>query len=123
VSSATEPSLFGRLFDFSFTRFAATSLIKTFYVLAMVLGLIVAVLAVAAAFGAFDTVSSEVSQATGGGNVTKGLITLVLAPFVFFAYVLLLRLVCEVLIVLFTIAEDTDDIRKGIKRLNERPSV
>ena len=99
-----EQGFFGTLFDFTFSRFIATRLIKLAYAVAMIVGIAGVVAAVVAGLGS--------------GQPGAGLIALVVGPIVFFMYLIVVRLWCEFFIVIFAMAEDLDDIRKGIQRLS-----
>jgi hypothetical protein len=103
-----ETGFFGTLFDLSFSRFIASKLIKFVYVLAIIAGVIVVVVAVVSGFGS--------------GQPVQGIIALIVGPFAFFAYLILIRLYCEFFIVVFAIAEDLNDIRRGIQRLAGPPA-
>jgi len=80
------------LFDLSFTEFVTTRIIKIIFIIGIVLA---AILAFALIIGGF-------SAGTG-----RGILFLILSPLVFLFYVLLARIWCEVIIVLFRIAENT----------------
>ncbi len=90
-----QKGFFGSLFDFSFSSFVTTKLIKVVYGIQMVI-------AVLAALGLIVT---GFMQGTG-----YGIGALVLSPIAFFVYLILARVWCELVIVLFRIAEHTRDI-------------
>ncbi len=81
---------FESLFDFSFTSFITTRIIGVLYALMIAVGVLCLLVAI---FPVFTT--SGVSEA---GK---------LAPFVFVLYVVIARVFCEVIIVLFKIADNT----------------
>lgn len=83
------------LFDFSFSRFITVKLIPVLYGLA----LIVASLGVLAMVGAGFT-----------RGFMSGLFTLILAPLFFLFCAMYIRVILEVMIVLFRIAENVADI-------------
>ena len=102
-----EKGFFGRLFDLSFSRFIATTLIKVVYRVAMLVGAFLSVIAIGSGFAL--------------GQPVQGVIALVLAPLGFLVYLIVVRLYCEFFIVVFAMAEDLEDIRKGIERLSTPP--
>jgi Domain of unknown function (DUF4282)/zinc-ribbon domain len=89
------------LFDLSFTSFVIPKIIKVLFVIAIVL----------AACGALFML---VSGFTAG--VTTGIAALVLAPIVFFLYVIGARAYMEVLIVIFRAEEYLKEIAKQGRR-------
>ena len=84
--------LFGGLFDLSFTEFVTIRIIKVIFVLAIIGS---GIAALALLIGGI---------ARGGG---QAFISIILAPIVFFLYVLVARIWLEVIVVLFRIAENT----------------
>jgi hypothetical protein len=95
VPASSSKGLLGRVFDLSFREFVTPSIIKIIFVIGIVLSGLFAI----AVFAAF--------AARGGGGVVLGLI---LAPLVFFVYVLVARVLSELYLLLFRIEENT---RKG----------
>lgn len=92
----------GALFDFSFTSFITTKLIKLLYALGM-LG--------AAGFA--------VTLFTGGlatGGFTGILMALVGAPLAFLFGIVYIRVVLELIIVLFRMAEHTADVASALRQ-------
>lgn len=81
---------FESLFDFSFTSFVTTRIIGVLYALMIAVGVLCLLVAIFPVF-----TMSGVSEA---GK---------LAPFVFVLYVVIARVFCEVIIVLFKIADNT----------------
>ena len=78
------------LFDFSFTEFITTRVIKVLYALAVLLcGLV-----------ALGVIIGGFSQGIG-----TGVLALIVAPVVFLFYVLMARIWLEVIVILFRIAE------------------
>src|SRR5262249_45696496 len=98
MTERREPWLITKLFDLSFSRFVALSLVRIVYVLLMIAGLVVLAFAITYLFeiGRQDT-------------TVAGLLLLALAPIVYLVYLLVIRLVCEVLIVVFALAEDLQE--------------
>ncbi len=90
---SAEKGIVKALFDLSFTEFVTTRLIRFLFVLAIISSAIMAVFFVVA------VVST--------GEDLMGIVALVLAPVVFLLYVLFSRIICELLIVQFRIAENT----------------
>jgi len=90
-----EKGFIGRIFDLSFDEYVTTKVIKFVFVLgiigagAVTLGFL---------FGGF------------GASFGKGLLCLVVSPFLFLLLVLAARIWCEMTIVLFKIADSTSRI-------------
>ena len=89
------------MFDFSFTEFITTKLIKFLYGLGMLLGALMALGLIITGF----TQSAIV-----------GILFLILSPLVFLLYVIGARVWLEIVIVIFRIAEHTADIAKNTGR-------
>ncbi|MDO9576315.1 MAG: DUF4282 domain-containing protein [Candidatus Cloacimonadales bacterium] len=83
----------GALFDFSFSEFITPKLIKFLFTLGVILAIIV-VLFIMLRFGGFLMIRYSV-------------MSLILLLFVFFIYVIMLRIWLEFIIVVFKIAENT----------------
>jgi hypothetical protein len=92
---------FAALFDFSFSEFITTKIIKIIYAILIVLAGIVALLLIGVGFNASKAV---------------GVIALIFSPVVFIIYVIFARLWLEVLIVVFKIAEHAKDIALNVKK-------
>lgn len=90
-----EKGFIGRIFDLSFSEFVTTKVIKFIFVL-QIIG------AVVFSFGFM------VSGFRAGFG--KGLLFLILTPVVFFVITLLSRIWCELLVVVFKIADNTSKI-------------
>jgi hypothetical protein len=88
---------FGALFDFSFTEFVTTKIIKVLFALAIIGSAIAAIAYIAMSFSASSGL---------------GVVVLLLSPAIFILYVILARVWLEVIIVLFRIAEHVSDIAK-----------
>jgi len=84
--------LLGSIFDLSFTEFITTRIIKFLFILGIIL----------AALGTLLLIVTGFSKGIGAG-----LLSLILSPLIFFIYVLLARIWCEMVIVVFRIAEHT----------------
>lgn len=82
----------GMLFDLSFTEFVTTRVIKLLFIIGIVF----------AAFGALGLLISGFAN-----GVVTGILCLILAPVFFLLYVLFARIWCEMIIVVFRIAENT----------------
>ena len=80
------------LFDFSFTSFITTRIISVVY------GLLIAA-------GALVALSMIIGALRGGAFPL--ILAIIAAPFVFLLYVVIARVYCEVIIVLFKIADNT----------------
>lgn len=82
----------GMLFDLSFSEFVTTRVIKLLFLLGVV-------------FAGLGTLVIIVSGFSAG--IGRGLISLIISPLVFLLYVLGARIWCEMIIVIFRIAENT----------------
>lgn len=82
----------GMLFDMSFTEFVTTRVIKVLFIIGIIFAIIATITLIVGGFG--------------NGKV-MGILFLILSPLVFLLYVLLIRIWCEIIIVLFRIAENT----------------
>lgn len=96
-----EPSKFlGTLFDFSFTEFVTTKIIKVLYGIGIVLAALTALSWIVSGFGS---------------SFGKGLLFLILSPLVFIIGVILTRVWLEIVIVVFKIAENVGIIADSKK--------
>jgi hypothetical protein len=86
------------LFDFSFTEFITSKLVKLLFVIGIVFAVIGAIAFISAGF-----------QAGAGW----GILALLVSPVVFLIYVLLVRVYLEIIIVIFRIAEHVHLIAKS----------
>jgi len=82
----------GSIFDFSFTEFITIRIIKFLFILGIIF----------AAIGTLLLIITSFSKGIGAG-----ILALVLSPLVFLVYVLLARIWCEMVIVVFRIADHT----------------
>ena len=87
-----DKGLCGLLFDLSFSEFVTTRVIKVLFVVGIVFSALGALAMIGAGFAA------------GAG---RGILMLVLSPLVFLLYALVVRVWCELIIVVFRIAENT----------------
>jgi hypothetical protein len=85
----------GSLFDFTFANFITARLIRVLYALGLLLAALMALVMIGSGF-------------TQG--FTTGLLFLILGPLVFLVTAMYLRVVLEVLIVIFRIAENVETI-------------
>ena len=82
----------GSIFDFSFTEFITIRIIKFLFILGII----------------FAAIGTLVLIVTGFSNgIGAGILSLILSPLIFLVYVLLARVWCEMILVLFRIAEHT----------------
>lgn len=88
---------FSSLFDFSFSSFVTTKIIKVLYMLGIVAAALMGVVM-------FISAASKGAPAAIGG--------LIVAPLVFLLGVLYARVVLEIVIVVFRIAENTGEIAR-----------
>ena len=90
---------FASLFDFSFSSFITTKIIKVLFILAII----------GSAIGALFLLFAGFTS----GNFFGVLFALVLAPLAFLIYTILARVWLEIVIVLFRIAENTQKMADG----------
>lgn len=90
----------GMLFDLSFTEFVTTRIIKFLFIIGVV-------------FAAIGTIAFIVGGFSAG--VGKGVLFLILSPIIFILWVLLARIWCEIIIVVFRIAENTSRLADQVK--------
>lgn len=88
------------LFDFSFSEFVTTKIIKILYGILIVLAGVAALVAIIAGFT---------------NSVGQGILMLILSPLVFLLYVILARVWLELVIVIFRIAENVGEIAERKK--------
>jgi len=88
---------FALLFDFSFTEFLTTKIIKFLYGLGMLI----------AGLGALAFIIAGFSQ-----SALYGVGALIVSPLLFLLYLILVRVYLEILMVLFSIADHTGEIAK-----------
>ena len=88
------------LFDFSFSEFVTTKIIKILYGILIVLAGIAALVAIIAGF--IDSAG-------------RGVLMLVLSPLMFLLYVIMARVWLELVIVIFRIAEHVGEIARQKK--------
>jgi hypothetical protein len=96
-----QKGFFARLFDFSFSEFITTSIIKVLYVIAIIAAAIVAL-------GILVTGLMALS-----GDPLRGVAMVILSPIAFILYVILARIYLELIIIIFRIEENTDKIVQG----------
>jgi hypothetical protein len=85
-------SLLGSIFDLSFTEFITIRIIKLLFILGII----------------FAAIGTLVLIVTGFSNgIGAGIVSLILSPLIFLIYVLLARISCEMILVIFRIAENT----------------
>ena len=89
------------LFDFSFTEFVTTKILKILY----------GILIFFAGLGALGIIVSGFYQSAG-----RGIVMLIISPLLFLLYVIVARVWLEIVIVIFRIAEHTGDIAKQVKK-------
>ena len=101
---AQQPGFFAALFDFSFTEFITTRVVKVLYALAV---FFCGILALGWILGAFAK------------DAAAGLLAIILAPLAFLLYVLAARVWLEVILILFRIAEHTKEIVATVRKQPE----
>ena len=89
---SNEKGFFKALFDISFSAFIVTKLIKVIYVLSII-------------FAAITALVILIGGAQEGGGTA--VLALIGSPIVFFLYVIFARIWCEMIIVIFRIADHT----------------
>jgi hypothetical protein len=87
-----EKSFFEALFDFSFSSFVTTKIIKLLYALAIFFSVIMVIVFIIGAFASSGVL---------------GVLTLLVSPLLFLLYVAWARVCLEIVIVIFRIAENT----------------
>jgi hypothetical protein len=87
-----EKGSFSILFDLSFSEFVTTRVIKILFIIGIL-------------FSALGALMIIIGGFNSGWGV--GILALLLSPLVFLLYVLLARIWCEMIIVIFRIAENT----------------
>jgi hypothetical protein len=103
MTQRRDPWLITRLFDLSFSRFVALSLVRVLYAVLMVVGL--------AGLGFLITYLFLL----GNRDTTLvAVVLLLIAPLIYLVYLLILRLLCEAFIVVFALAERLDEIRDAL---------
>lgn len=88
-----EKGFFTQLFDFSFTEFITTKIIKFIYILGMIV----------TGLATIGIIISGFSQ-----SVVIGIVALIFSPLIFLIYVIVLRVWLEIIIVIFRISENTE---------------
>ena len=99
---SSQPSFFGTLFDFSFSRFITLRLVRFLYVVSVIV-LVLAMIVVI--FGGF-------TEAVSGVEMVG---YLVLGPVLAFLYLLLVRVWLELVVVVFRIGETASEIRDFLR--------
>ena len=89
---------FSTLFDFSFSEFVTTKIIKVIYGIGVLFAGIVAIAFIVKGFNA---------------SAFLGILALIVSPVVFIIYIILIRVWLEVVIVLFKISEDVQNMAKS----------
>jgi hypothetical protein len=89
------------LFDFSFSEFVSVDLIRVLYVISIVLAVVAAIAGVVAMFS---------------NSLAVGVGALILSPVILFLYILFARVLMEIFIVIFMIAEHVNEIAENTKK-------
>jgi len=92
-----ERGFFGQLFDFSFTEFITTKIIRVLYGLIIFFSAVIAIVAIVGSF-------SE--------SAVVGAVVLVVSPLWLLLSVVVGRVILEIVVVMFRIAEHVGDIAK-----------
>ncbi len=87
-----DTGVLGAMFDLSFSEFVTTRVIRILYILGMVVAGLLTLTLIGSAFSS---------------GFMVGLVALILSPVLFLIYTLLARIWCEMIIVVFRIAENT----------------
>ncbi len=98
---SSQPSFFASLFDFSFSRFVTIRFVKFLYVASMVL----------LVFGGIAAIVSVISLANSEGPAFEWLAAIVFAPVGAFFYLIMIRVLLELVVVVFRIGETATEIR------------
>lgn len=97
---ADEKGFIGCLFDFSFTNFVTEKIIKILYVLAIVFSVLSGLAMLASGFNAMKY------------SAAAGMFQIILAPVVTFLAIVWSRIMLELVIVIFKIADNTTKMVK-----------
>ena len=104
MNQTTRKGFFGALFDFSFTHYVTPTIIRIIFGIVIVVS---AILALGVAIAAFNI------------NIVLGFFVLIIfGPLIFLVYVILYRVFLEVVMAVFTIAENTTKMVDGGGRPN-----
>ncbi|MCK6590647.1 MAG: DUF4282 domain-containing protein, partial [Polyangiaceae bacterium] len=102
-SGGLDKGFFGSLFDFSFSSYVTTKVLKVIYVLWMLL-------AVGVLLGGFVQAIDQMTSRYG--SILVGLLTLIIAPLAAAMTLILGRMYTELIIVIFRIAENLQEINR-----------
>jgi len=91
---------FAELFDFSFSEFITTKIIKVLFVLAVI----------ASAIGGLAVLGTGITYMSW--SPLRGLLMIILSPVAFILYVIAARVYLELIMIIFRIAENTEEIAK-----------
>jgi hypothetical protein len=100
MENPTNKPPFSAIFDFSFTEFISIDLIRVLYVFAFIV----------AGLSMVGTILAGFSN-----GFVWGLGSIIIAPVVFFMVIFFARIILEILVVLFRIAENTQETAKNTK--------
>ena len=98
MQDINQSSFISTLFDLTFTRFISETLISVLYMVAVILAGIAVIVGVITAFT---------------NEIIYGVTSLVLAPIIFFIYVIAVRVLFEFVIVIFRIADHARQIAEN----------
>ena len=98
-------STFWALLDTSFSDFVTESLIKVLYIISIALAVVAAVIGIVIIFVNY--------------GVAEGIGAIILSPIVLFSYILLVRVVFELFIVVFKIADYLEIIAENTKPISK----
>ena len=91
---------FNAIFDFSFTKFVSIDLIRLLYLFSFVVAGLIAV---------------SVIFAGSSMGLSWGIGSIILAPVIYFLFIITVRVFSEILVVIFKIAENTQEIADRAK--------
>jgi hypothetical protein len=97
IVAGQERAFLAQLFDFSFTRFITTRIIKLLYGLGLFFGFAGTIVILVGAFG---------------DSVTAGVVALALSPFWLLLYVIIIRVLLEMAMVIFRMTEHIGEIAR-----------
>lgn len=95
-------SFWQHLFDFSFSELVTVIMVRILYIIGVI-------------FSAFGTLYMIVSMFQA--SFLAGLFTLILSPLIFLIYVIILRVYLEILVVIFTIANQQKEMNGKLDEL------
>lgn len=101
MAMSEEKGFFSSLFDLSFDEFITMRIVRVLFILGII--------------GSGILALSFIISGFAGDNPAMGILFLLLSPVVFFLYVIMVRVWLEIVLVIFKIAENTNQLVKKDK--------